>query len=143
MKNFDRENFILDYLAIDWEHTLQPADNNVNNSMEQFFTKINALLDQYMPLKKISQKEYKRRFKPWITDVILKKIKFKDKVFHKYLKCKNKEQKSELNTQYKTLKNEITDLCRKGKKQYYHKFFSENKNNLKKIWKGIKRNNQH
>ena len=36
------------------------------------------------------------------------------------------------------LKNEITNLTRTGKKAYYQKYFSENKGNLQKIWKGIK-----
>ena len=34
--------------------------------------------------------------------------------------------------------NEITSLTRESKKQYYETFFSANKNNLSKIWKGIK-----
>ena len=31
-----------------------------------------------------------------------------------------------------------THLTRSGKKAYYQKYFAENKNNLQKIWKGIK-----
>ena len=38
---------------------------------------------------------------------------------------------------WKQVKNEITELSRNGKKQYY-KYFSENKKNMCKIWKGIK-----
>ena len=36
------------------------------------------------------------------------------------------------------VKNEITSLTRLRKKEYYHKYFTENKANLQKIWKGIK-----
>ena len=73
-KNFDRVNFILDYLEIDWDDILELNKNDVNASAEIFLKKINALLDKYMPLRKVTQKEYKRRFKPWITDHLLEKL---------------------------------------------------------------------
>ena len=100
--------------------------------------KISSLIDQYMPLKKVSNKEYKRRFKPWITNSILNKIKSKNKIFKKYKNCKNNNRKHELLNDYKVLKNEITTQTRIGKKQFYQRYFTENKTNLKKIWKGIK-----
>ena len=62
----------------------------------------------------------------------------KNKVLRKYTKCRNVICKSELLNQFNGLKNEITHLTRTGKKSYYQKYFSENKNNLQKIWKGIK-----
>ena len=55
-----------------------------------------------------------------------------------FIKCKNPDQKSQLNVQFKLLKNEITALTRESKIQYYETFFSANKNNLNKIWKDIK-----
>ena len=76
-KNFDRENFVLDYLDINWDEVVEIGKEDVNHSLTQFLQKINELLDKYMPLKKVSQKEFKRRYKPWITDEILLKIKNK------------------------------------------------------------------
>ena len=61
----------------------------------------------------------------------------KNRIFTKFIKCKNPDQKSHLNVQFKLLKNEITALTRESKKQYYETFFSANKNNLRKIWKAI------
>ena len=100
--------------------------------------KINLLMDKYMPLRKVSNKEYKRRFKPWITDLILSKIHKRNKELSKMAKCKDAETKSTLRQSVKTLKNEITSLTRKNKKDYYNEYFITNKNNLLKIWKGIK-----
>jgi len=138
-KNFDRQNFILDYLAIDWNETLDLQKNDTNHSLNKFMTKINSLVDHYMPLKKVSNKEYKRRLKPWITNSILNKIKYKNKIFKKYSNCKNNNnRKQELLNEYKVIKNEITTQTRIGKKQFYQRYFTENKTNLKKIWKGIK-----
>ena len=137
-KHFDRENFILDYFEIDWNNTIEIDKEDVNHSLSKFMEKINVLLDKYMPLKKVSQKEFKRKYKPWITDKILRKIVIKNRMLKKCIKCKNPDQKSHLNVQFKLLKNEITALTRESKKQYYETFFSANKNNLSKIWKGIK-----
>ena len=52
--------------------------------------------------------------------------------------CKNLERKKFHYDHYKKLKNDITLLTRRGKKEYYQNYFDENKKNLKKIWKGIK-----
>ena len=137
-KTFDRINFILDYLNINWDESLEAAKKDVNHSFGNFMSKINMLLDKYMPLKKISQKEFKRKFKPWISNEILCKIEYKNKIFKKYIKCKVADRKQQLNMEYKQIKNEITSLTRVGKKTYYEKYFSSNKKNLQKIWKGIK-----
>ena len=65
MKNFDRENFILDFLRIDWETELQ-LNQDVNEATAKFFQLMNELIDQYIPLKKVTQKEFKTKYKPWI-----------------------------------------------------------------------------
>ena len=55
-KNFDRENFILDFLDIDWFEWLETGKEDINHSSSRFIEKINELLDKYVPLKKLSQK---------------------------------------------------------------------------------------
>ena len=58
---FDQENFILDYFSIDWNEMLKKAKQNVDYSTEIFLNKINELLDNFAPFKKISK--YKLKFK--------------------------------------------------------------------------------
>ena len=99
---------------------------------------MNKLLDKYMPWKKLTNKEYKRRFKPWINNHILNKISLKNKKFKKYIRCKNPSQKETLRNEFKALNYDILTLTRNSKREYYHKYFTENKNNLQKIWTGIK-----
>jgi carboxypeptidase C (cathepsin A) len=130
--------FILDFLDIDWNSTIEIDKNDVNHSLVDFMKNMNIILDKYMPSKKVSQKEFKRKFKPWISDNILKKIEYKNSIFKKYIKCKNTENKSGLYDNFKLLKNEVTSLTRESKKEYYKTYFSNNKKNLKNIWKGIK-----
>ena len=55
-KNFDRENFVLDYFGIDWNNTIEIEKEDVNHSLSKFMEQINVLLDKYMPLKSISKR---------------------------------------------------------------------------------------
>ena len=59
--NFDQENFILDYFSIDWKEMLKIEEQNIDYSTEIFLNKINELLDNFAPFKKISK--YKLKFK--------------------------------------------------------------------------------
>ena len=138
MKKFDRVNFTLDFLNIDWKEKLKRYENDANKAFEFFYWKMNKLLDKYIPWKKLTKNEYKRKFKPWITDPILNKIKQKHKTYKKFMNCKNQTLKEQLHNEYKLIKNEVTSLTRQGKKEYYNRYFTENKANLKKIWSGIK-----
>ena len=137
-KNFDRVNFILDYFRIDWDNILELQKNDVNHSTKVFMDNIFSLLDTYMPLRKVTQQEYKRKFKPWINDHILSKINIKNKKFKQYMECKNSIAKSNLHHEFKTLKNQLQAETRQSKKAYYDKYFTDNKDNLQKTWKGIK-----
>ena len=121
-KHFVKEDFILDYNDINWVEVVDINRNDVNFSMENFLSKFNELLDTHMPLRKLTQKEFKQRYKPWISKNILTKITEKIFFFRKYLKSKNEVRKTELFDKFKILKNEITHLTRSGKKAYYQKY---------------------
>ena len=99
---------------------------------------ISNMWDKYMPIRKVKQKEFKQKYKPWISDEILRKIEYKNKIFKKYVKCKNADRKHQLLLEYKLNKNVITSMTRQSKKEYYQRYFTNNKKNLQKIWKGIK-----
>ena len=79
-KDFDKVSFIGEYVNINWSTILETNMNDVNLSLQIFLNKINELLDKYMPLRKLTKKEYKRRFKPWISDLIFVKIEKKMKI---------------------------------------------------------------
>ena len=136
-KNFDKTNFLRDFHNNDWDETIDITKNNAHYSMESFLSKFNGILDKHMPLRKVSRKEFKQRFKPWISKNILSKIDEKNKAFRKYLRA-NDANKDNLFAKFKNLKNQVTFLVRSGKKEYYKKYFAKNKDNIQKIWKGIK-----
>ena len=60
-KNFSREDFILDYLNIDWDSELEIGKSDVNHSTEKFFSNMTTLIDKHMPVKKLSAKEHKQK----------------------------------------------------------------------------------
>ena len=50
---FDQENFILDNFSIDWNSAVKLDEQSIDYSTESFPHKINLLLSNYCPLKKI------------------------------------------------------------------------------------------
>ena len=50
--------------------------------------------------------------KPWITDIIVNKIKDKNNILSKITKSKDQTRKAELKEQFKAMKNEITQNTR-------------------------------
>ena len=134
--NFDKDNFLLDLLSVDWEDISNNPD--VNSAFNNLLTTTNNIINSYMPLRKITNKEYKRKYKPWITTGILKSISRKNKLHHKYIKFKDILLKNQKLNEYKVLKHRITELIRISKQNYYRNYFTDNNNNLRKIWIGIK-----
>ena len=84
--NFDQENFILDYFSIDWNETLKIEEQNIIYSTEIFLNKINKLLDNFAPFKKISKYKLKFKLKPWITPGLQKSISVKNKFLSDFIK---------------------------------------------------------
>ena len=52
-KNFDRENFFLDLISIDWDAMLKLENENPNQSFNDYSITLNTLVDKYMPLRKV------------------------------------------------------------------------------------------
>ena len=113
-------------------------NNDVNQSLKNFLSISNSLLDRYAPLKQITKKQMKTNSRPWITKGILTSIRKKYKIHSKFLKAKDQTRKEALNQEYKTYKNLLTNITKKSKENYYKQYFKDNKNNLIKVWKGIK-----
>ena len=86
---FDQENFILDYLSVDWENLIKSYCGNVDQSFVSFLAMFNSILDLYASLKKISKQKLKFRNKPWITLGLQKSIFIKNQLLTKYIKLKH------------------------------------------------------
>ena len=135
--NFVQENFILDYFSVNWNSIIND-DKNVNLSFNNFFKKINAILDNHAPLGKVTKKKLRFRSKPWITLGLQKSISIKNSLFAKYIKSNDINQKNEIKIKFKQYRKLISTLLKRSKRSYFTKFFNDNLNNLKNTWKGIK-----
>ena len=136
--NFNQAEFVMDYFDKDWSNILNLKHGNVNVSMENFVNNMNDLLDRHAPFKKISKYKLKFKTKPWITAALQKSISIKNSLFKKYIKLKSPVKKNEVHQQYKYYRNLLSTLMKKSKQNYYERFFKNNLNNLKNIWKGIR-----
>ena len=135
--NFVQENFILEYFSVDW-NSLIHIDKDVKLSFNIFLKKINAILDNHAPLRKVTKKKLRFRSKRWITLGLQKSTSIKNSLFAKFIKSNNINQKNEMHIKYKQYKNLISTLLKRSKRLYFTKFFNDHLNNLKNTWKGIK-----
>ena len=139
-KHFNEREFNETLNNMTWKEILCLDGNDPNVSMNNLHQHINFLLDEFAPYKKNSKKEYRLRFKPWINDEILSKMKKRDKLLNKYCKTVNKEseESQSIYKEYKSIRNEVTKLKSDSKIEYYHKYFESNKHKNSSIWKGIR-----
>ena len=74
-----------------------------------------------MPKRKITKKEFKQKYKPWVTRGILTSIRRKYKLLTKFIRTKTQSRKQVIHNEYKTLRNQIIDLTQKSKQFFFIK----------------------
>ena len=137
-KNYDKVSFFNDFQNTDWNNIVNDNNDITNDSFDSFFINFNKLLDKHIPLKKLSNKGFKRKFKPWITNGILKSLKKRSDLHSRYLRAKDIHNKQLLFDRFKIYRNMLVTLIRKSKQNYFSRYFSDNIKSLRQTWKGIK-----
>ena len=61
---FDQENFILDYLNIDWDYTFDECGLDPDLCFNIFDSKIKGLLDLHLPTVRLNKRQLKTQLKP-------------------------------------------------------------------------------
>ena len=118
--------------------SIQNFDNNlvdVNDQFKDFYLRLEGCVERHAPLKKLTPKEVKFKYKPWITADVNKMIKLKNKLFQRK---KRQANNLEVRRLYNLFRNRVNRELKKAKKNYYTKYFEENNNNIKKTWEGIR-----
>ena len=136
--NYDKDYFYSDFQNTDWKNIINIKNVDTNTSFNSFFLNFNKLLDKHIPLKKVSNKSFKNRFKPWITHGILKSLKKRSDLHSRYLRAKDPERKQLIYHRFKIYRNMLVKLIKKSKENHFSKYFSDNVKNLRQTWKGIK-----
>ena len=142
-KNINYPQLKNEVTQIDWSFTNPQFPNsitpetNVDDDVNLFLENVNSIIDKHAPLKRLTNKEYELRAKPWINRHIIRLTKVRDKTHKQLNNAKNQPRKDLLEFKIKNLKNKIKHLIRNSKKAYLNKYFTDNNGNSKKLWKGI------
>ena len=106
---FSSESFRDDISIQNWNYTY----DNVNDSFNDFYHKLDGSVNRHAPLKKLTPKEIKLKNKPWITPEILKMIKIRNKIFARKKRQPNNEDCKRLYNLFRNRVNrELKDLKR-------------------------------
>ena len=132
--NFNQENFILNYLAEDWDSVIKKEQ-----VCQSFVSKINFFLARYDQLKKVFKHKLKFKSKPWITSDKQISISEKNKLLSIFVSLKDADLKSEAHFKYKQYRNFLSTLLKRSKQSYSKNDFQININDSKNAWKGIKK----
>ena len=118
---FAHENFIPDYFSVDWNSIIN-NDKYVNLFFNNFFKRINAVLDSRAPLRKVTKTKLRFRSKLWITLGLQKSIFIKNNLFAKFIKSNDVNQTNEIHIKYRQYRNLKSTLLKKSKHSYFTKF---------------------
>ena len=125
-----------DKMSHTYFHTSYLKDPNVNyKELEKIITESR---EKHLPFKKKKFNKYAHKLSPWMTDEILKMIEQKDKLYK--IKCLEPhdsfaylEAKTNLYSYSILLQQKINEI----KKLFYHKKFTDYKNDARKTWSTI------
>jgi hypothetical protein len=67
--NFNKSALVDEVTSINWDIVL-PQTNDVNEIFDCFYSKVSEVIDNHVPLKKLTRKEVKFSYKPWITPAL-------------------------------------------------------------------------
>ena len=107
--------------------------NDLNEKYNTFHDKVIQIVNKNIPLKELSNKEIKRKKKPWITKGITTSIHKRTSYLNKFRKTNNQL----FFVRYKYYRDKINHLIRKSKKDYYCNYFKKNTDNTRKMWQQI------
>ena len=113
--------------------------NSINEQTNYIISSYQSLINKYLPLRKISNKEKKNIIKPWITRGIRVSIRVRDKLLRKSTRTKS----DNLYQEYKLYRNLITRLKKNSFNNYYKDKFKVNFKNRKKTWETVNEITNH
>ena len=138
-KNLNEALFDFQLRQTDWNTILEIDKKEIDSSFNNFLLTFNRLLQEHVPLKKVSNKEIKILKKPWINTRILK---FIDKIYIyiyiRYIRTKHVAKKEKLFELFMTYRNSLNKITKLSKANYYSEFFEKNKKKLNKALQAIK-----
>ena len=99
-------------------------------------SKLDGCAERHAPTKKLTPKQIKFRLKPWITPEIQNLMRVRDRLFER---TKRQPENDHVREVYNRVRNRVSRLLGKSKKQHYESYFEEMNTNIKKTWEGIRK----
>ena len=130
------------YEEISYTDFLTLINNDINNDPSINYSilenKLNELLGKHFPIKTVRFNKYKHKCSSWITEGILKSIKFRDQLYRNLKSCnKISHNYSIQNQNLKTYNNILNKTIRNAKQSYYFSQFNTHRKDSKNTWKVI------
>ena len=113
-----------------------PISKSANEIYEDFSEKFDILLNKHFPVTKRKFCKYKDKKNKWITDGILRSLKYRDNLLKRSKKLTGRRKKV-LDTQLKNYSKILNRCTKNAKKLYYNRIFQTYKNNIRKTWEHI------
>ena len=135
-KLFNNREFQEELLKINWDENF--LNKGTDDCTEFLVNKIEHLLDEMAPYKRLSKREINLKQRPWINHEILEIINERDNFHKQYIKENDPIRKSIIFRIYKSKRNTVVKMIRQSRNNYYSEYFERNKNNSKKTWEGIR-----
>jgi len=118
----------------DWQH-IYNNDGSVDNALDKFYELYNSCLEDATSLKLINNKN--RHRSPWITDNLVSKTNFKNKLY-KIVKMDINKHNLTLIRQYKKLSKKVTNLIRVAKMKFYSDKIEAARGDRKQYWQVVR-----
>ena len=131
--SFNEGKFVDDYTSLDL-NMLHKHDTSIDNKFDYFYETLSNLVDKHVPSKKMTKKDIKLHSKLWITSKIVRLIRYRDRL-KKKLKRKFEP---DIEFLYKKFRNCVVSELRASRVAYYNQYFLTYKDNMKKLWSGIR-----
>lgn len=97
-----------------------------------------SLINKHFPIKWVKFNKYKHKVSPWISQGILKSIKYKDNLYKKLKSTPSESSELETRTiNFRTYNNILKKMIRLAKKLYYGNCFAKYKCDMKNTWSTI------
>ncbi len=130
MKNYCKESLLSELRKIDF--SVVTNQNDVHVAWSNFKNIMSEVIEMLAPCKEI---RVKQRSEPWITGEIIGKIHERDKMLYMSRKSKNEEH----HKCFCMLRNQVSRLVKKAKRDYLSQKIEDCKNDPKGLWQQLKR----
>ena len=130
MKNFQLERFTDDLSQNFSDFSVENSDQ-VDSSFNKYISIFAAVVAKHAPLKRASRKEKRLKQKPWLSTLLLKSVKRKNKM---YANLQRKYTEDNFKA-YKAYRNALNRALESAKQNYYQALLSSNQNSPDRLWK--------